>query len=105
VQFSLADTGAGIPQDQFDVIFEEFRQVRGQTRPVQAGSGLGLPISRRLLELMNGRIWMESEVGKGSTFHFILQPYQKSKFETMETTSLSADNNPSSPTIQTPQEA
>ncbi len=105
VQFSLSDTGAGIPPDQFDVIFEEFRQVRGQTRPTQAGSGLGLPISKRLLELMNGRIWMESEVGKGSTFYFILQPYQKSKFETMETPSLPVDNNPSSPTIQTPQEA
>ncbi|MDX2078712.1 MAG: HAMP domain-containing sensor histidine kinase [bacterium] len=105
VQFSLSDTGAGIPADQFDVIFEEFRQVRGQTRPTQAGSGLGLPISRRLLELMNGRIWMESEVGKGSTFHFVLQPYQKSKFETMETTTTLGVDGSSSSTIQTPQEA
>jgi signal transduction histidine kinase len=103
VLFSVSDTGVGIPADQFDVIFEEFRQVRGQTRPKQAGSGLGLPISRRLLELMNGRIWMESEVGKGSTFHFILQPYQKSKFETMETSNL-MDDASSSP-IQSPQEA
>lgn len=104
VQFSLTDTGAGIPADQFDVIFEEFRQVRGQTRPTQAGSGLGLPISKRLLDLMNGRIWLESEVGKGSTFHFVLQPYQKSKFETMETASLTHDGS-SSATIQTPLEA
>jgi len=104
VQFSVSDTGAGIPKDQFDVIFEEFRQVRGQTRPTQAGSGLGLPISRRLLELMNGRIWLESEMGKGSTFYFILQPYQKSKFETMETSGLPLDS-ASSSTIQTPQEA
>ncbi len=103
VLFSVSDTGAGIPADQFEVIFEEFRQVRGQTRPKQAGSGLGLPISRRLLELMNGRIWLESELGKGSTFHFVLQPYQKSKFETMETSSLPDDT--SSPTIQSPQEA
>jgi signal transduction histidine kinase len=104
IQFSVRDTGSGIPQDQFDVIFEEFRQVRGQTRPTQAGSGLGLPISRRLLELMNGRIWLESEMGKGSTFHFILQPYQKSKFETMETSGLPLDS-ASSSTIQTAQEA
>lgn len=87
VQFSVTDTGCGIPEAQLSAIFEEFRQADSSTgRDPRAGSGLGLAISRQLLDLMKGRIWAESEVGKGSTFHFVLQPFHKNKNETVELT-------------------
>lgn len=73
VQFSLCDSGCGIAPDQLERIFEEFRQSGNRGRDPRAGSGLGLAISRQLLNLMGGRIWAESEPGKGSTFHFVLQ--------------------------------
>ncbi len=78
VQFSVTDTGVGIQEDQLGTIFEEFRQASNSGgRDPRSGSGLGLAISRQLLDLMNGRIWAESVVGRGSTFHFLLQAYQK----------------------------
>ena len=85
VLFSLADTGHGISKDQMNVIFEEFKQAQSaKGRDPRSGSGLGLAISRQLLNLMDGRIWAESEVGKGSTFYFSLQPYHKDRNETQE---------------------
>jgi anti-sigma regulatory factor (Ser/Thr protein kinase) len=75
IQFSLADTGCGISAENRDIIFEEFKQASPKGRDPRSGSGLGLTISRQLLDLMGGRIWVESEVGKGSTFHFIIQKY------------------------------
>jgi signal transduction histidine kinase len=78
VQFSVTDTGVGIQEDQMQAIFEEFRQASNTGgRDPRSGSGLGLAISRQLLDLMNGRIWAESVYGRGSTFHFILQAYEK----------------------------
>jgi signal transduction histidine kinase len=75
IQISLQDTGIGIkPQDR-DIIFEEFKQASSQGRDPRAGAGLGLTISRQLTTLMGGRIWVESEYGKGATFHFVLQRY------------------------------
>ncbi|PJF22552.1 MAG: hypothetical protein CUN56_05455 [Phototrophicales bacterium] len=92
VQFSVTDTGSGIPENQLEAIFEEFKQAEGSGgRDPRAGSGLGLAISRQLLGLMNGRIWAESKVGEGSTFHFVLQPYHKDKVTTMETTVIPND--------------
>jgi signal transduction histidine kinase len=78
VQFSVKDTGAGIDPKNYEVIFEEFKQAESAGRDPRSGAGLGLAIARQLLNLMGGRIWVESEVGKGSTFHFIVQVYHAS---------------------------
>ena len=72
LQFWLIDTGIGIPKDYHDTIFERFRQVETAHTRKYGGNGLGLPISRALVELLGGTIWMESEQGKGSTFFFTI---------------------------------
>jgi PAS domain S-box-containing protein len=70
--FSVTDTGIGIkPKDQ-GIIFEEFRQVDGSAAREMTGTGLGLTISKRLVEMHGGRIWVESEFRKGATFSFLL---------------------------------
>jgi CheY-like chemotaxis protein len=68
--FSVSDTGPGIPQDKREIIFEPFRQADGSTTRRYGGTGLGLTISSGLVDIMGGRIWVESELGRGSTFHF-----------------------------------
>jgi len=68
--FAVSDTGIGIPADQVESIFEEFRQVDATVSRDFGGTGLGLSITRKLVELHGGRIWVESQVGKGSTFFF-----------------------------------
>lgn len=70
LQFSVRDTGRGIPEDKKDSIFGAFNQEDDSTSRNHGGTGLGLTICQNLVELMNGRIWLESEIGEGSTFHF-----------------------------------
>ena len=70
LQFSVRDTGIGIAPDKLSSIFGAFEQADNSTTRTYGGTGLGLTISSRLVEMMQGRIWVESEKGQGSTFHF-----------------------------------
>ncbi|WP_376792986.1 GAF domain-containing protein [Thermoflexus sp.] len=72
VQVSVQDTGIGIPPDKLERIFERFYQVDGSTKRRFGGMGLGLAIVKRIVEAHGGRVWAESELGKGSTFYFTI---------------------------------
>ena len=70
LHFSVRDSGIGVPREKQKTIFEAFSQADGSMTRKYGGTGLGLSISKKLVELMGGRIWMESEPDQGSTFHF-----------------------------------
>jgi CheY-like chemotaxis protein len=73
VHFIVSDTGVGIPAEKLAVIFDAFGQADTSTTRQYGGTGLGLTIARRMVELMGGRMWVESAPGKGSCFHFTLR--------------------------------
>gem|GEM_PF-1263286 len=73
LQFTVKDSGIGIPSDRMSRLFQSFSQVDASTTRKYGGTGLGLAISKRLCEMMGGVMWAESEVGKGSAFHFTLR--------------------------------
>jgi two-component system, sensor histidine kinase and response regulator len=70
LHFQVRDTGIGIPPEKQTAVFAPFTQADSSTTRRYGGTGLGLTISTRLVQLMNGRIWLDSEIGRGSTFHF-----------------------------------
>ncbi len=72
IEIAVSDTGIGIKKEYQDLIFSEFRQVEETYARRYEGTGLGLALTRRLVELHSGRIWVESEEGKGSSFIFTL---------------------------------
>jgi len=72
ITFSVKDTGIGIPADKMDRLFKSFSQVDSSTTRTHGGTGLGLAISQRLSQMMGGNVWVESEVGQGTTFSFTI---------------------------------
>ncbi|MFC1745149.1 PAS domain S-box protein [Candidatus Riflebacteria bacterium] len=87
LHFTIADTGIGIPAERLDKIFESFTQADASTTRRFGGTGLGTTISSQLVELMHGKIWVESEAGKGSKFHFTVRmPATEKKDDTQADT-------------------
>ena len=72
VRYSVTDTGIGIPEDQLGAVFAEFRQVDATITREFGGTGLGLSITKKFVEMHGGRIWVESRLNQGSTFHFTI---------------------------------
>jgi len=77
IQVSVADQGIGIPKNQQERIFERFYQIDGSPRRRFGGTGMGLAIIKRILEAHDGQVWVESELGQGSTFYITIPKYQR----------------------------
>jgi len=73
LHFAIRDTGIGVPKEKQELIFESFAQADSSSKRKYGGTGLGLTISSRLVSMMGGKIWLESEPGQGSTFHFTVR--------------------------------
>jgi signal transduction histidine kinase len=72
IHYSVTDTGIGIPEDQLDAVFTEFKQLNATITREFGGSGLGLSITKKFVEMHGGRIWVQSRLNEGSTFHFTI---------------------------------
>jgi signal transduction histidine kinase/CheY-like chemotaxis protein len=88
IQFSVEDTGIGIPDDKKDIIFNSFSQADAATTREYGGTGLGLAICKTYVEIMGGTIWIESESGEGSTFHFTIPFKAKNNIVQKNATSI-----------------
>ncbi len=77
VQISVHDTGIGIAKENYEKVFEEFKQIDSSYSKQYQGTGLGLPLTKKLVELHGGKIWLESELGKGSVFTFTISQQSK----------------------------
>ena len=85
LHFVVSDSGIGIPVEKQEMIFDSFTQVDASKTRKYSGSGLGLAIVKRLVEIMDGKIWVESQIGKGSKFHFVLELKLRKKGKTLLT--------------------
>lgn len=83
ISFTIRDTGIGLSKEQIDRLFKAFSQADASTTRVYGGTGLGLKISKQLVELMGGRIWVESELGQGTSFHFTISVKEEQKARTL----------------------
>jgi signal transduction histidine kinase len=99
VVIEVLDHGLGIPQDQISKLFQKFARVRDEKHLAISGTGLGLYICRLIVEGHGGQVWVESEVGKGSTFGLVLpldaQTAQKAVKDTTERAPLQSPASPS----------
>ena len=87
----MKDSGIGIPKDRHETIFDRFIQVDIMNNMARQGAGLGLSISKAYVEMLGGKIWVESKVGKGSTFYFTLPYLPELEEETANTNSISVE--------------
>lgn len=98
LEFFVKDTGIGIPQDMQSVIFNRFRQIEESSTKEFRGAGLGLTISKKIIELLSGTIWLKSTIGVGSVFYFKI-PYLQYKSNVIEVENVLISNNWSGKTL------
>jgi signal transduction histidine kinase len=99
VQFRISDTGPGIPKDDLPHLFQKFYRVDNSATRTIGGTGLGLYICRKIIELYSGRIWVESEVGQGSTFYINIPRVESTKAMQQQTQEMSKRSELESPSI------